>query len=165
MKASARLRVLTLNDVPAMHRIFNHYVAHSFAAYTEETVSEGFIRGLLEQSTPLGAIAVIGKEDQLQGFGLLRPYSPWQTFRETAFVTYFLDPNAVGQGLGTRLLAALEDAAREAGIHQLLAHVSSENPASLAFHERRGFSRCGRLHGIGSKHGKTFDVVWYEKAL
>lgn len=148
-----------------MNRIFNYYVEYSFAAYTQEKAPLEFTQGFLEQGQALGALGVVDPDDRLLGFGVLRPYSPWKTFESTALITYFLDPESVGQGLGTRLLAALEEKGRQAGIGKLLAHVSSKNEASLSFHQAKGFQRCGCFHSIGSKHGEAFDVVWFEKAI
>lgn len=165
MSVSASLRPLQQTDVPEMNRIFNYYVEHSFAAYTQEKAPLEFTKGFLEQGQSLGALGVVDLSDRLLGFGVLRPYSPWKTFEGTALVTYFLDPDSVGQGLGTRLLEALEQKARAAGIRTLLAHVSSKNDASLSFHTGKGFQQCGCFHAIGEKHGEVFDVVWFEKTI
>jgi len=156
---------LLRTDAEAMLAIFNHYVLHSFAAYLEEPVSVEWMERLLDEASGLPAIAVRDPDGRLIGFSLLRPYMSRTAFPRTAQITTFLVPEHTGRGLGSRLLARLEHAAREAGIDTILAHVSSENPGSLAFHRRHGFAECGRFRKIGIKNERRFDVVWFQKRL
>ena len=164
-RTAFRLVPLTDRHVAGMLRIFNHYVADGFAAYPEEAVSEPVIAGLLRQTEGYPAVGVEEPTGKLLGFGFLRPYSPHSTFAETALITYFVDGSRTRQGIGTTVLRDLIDRARGQGITKILAHVSSRNPASLAFHAKHGFVECGRFPKIGRKRGEPFDVVWMIKAL
>ena len=152
-------------DAEAMLAIFNHYVAHSFAAYPEKALTIDAMHRLLDGCAAYPRLAVRDEAGTLVGFGFLRAYSPHNTFACTAQITTFLAPEHTGRGLGSRLLARLEDAAQEAGIDTILAHVSSENSSSLAFHRRHEFTECGRFREIGIKNGRRFDVVWFQKRL
>ncbi len=162
---SVRLRALRPEDAPAVLRIFNHYVEHSFAAYPGKPVTEDAIHRLMMPSGGYPSVAAETDRGEVVGFGLLRAYSPHDTFADTALLTTFIAPEWTHQGLGGEMLRRLEAEAMTTGIRKLLAHVSSENPASLAFHRKHGFTPCGTFHGIGRKHGITFDVVWFEKEL
>jgi L-amino acid N-acyltransferase YncA len=160
-----RLRPLAPGDAPAVREIFNDYVADSFAAYARHPLTLPDIQGLLSYCESYPALAAEDCRGDLIGFAFLRPYSPFATFAGTATITYFIAPEHIGSGLGSALLRALEEEAARIGIDKLLAHVSSRNEASLAFHRKRGFSPCGTFHEVGSKLGKTFDIVWFEKRL
>jgi L-amino acid N-acyltransferase YncA len=159
------LRRLSADDRDAMAEIFNHYVDHSFAAYPDEHLSAEAMAGWIEQCGEHPTFAARDDHDQLIGFGFLRPYSALATFAATAQVTYFIAPGHTRHGIGAALLAAMENGARQHGITSILAHVSSENPGSLAFHRRHGFVECGRFHSVGVKKGRPFDVVWLQKTL
>ncbi len=159
------LVTLSSRHVPEMLRIFNHYVAAGFAAYPEQPLSESSIVRFLEDAANHPRVAAEASGGQLLGFGFLRPYSTYPTFSHTALLTVFLDPSQRRRGLGSAILEALEDGARSRGIAVLLAHISSRNPDSLAFHAARGFVACGRFPGIGRKHGVAFDIVWMVKTL
>jgi phosphinothricin acetyltransferase len=160
-----RFEPLTAEHAGAVLGIFNHYVAHSFAAYPESPLPPPAF-AMFQQLTS-GYPAYVMKDDAgtVLGFCFLRAYQPMSTFRETAEVTYFLAPDAVGRGLGTAALARLEDDGRQRGIRHLLASVSSRNEGSLRFHRRHGFRECGRFAGVGRKQGETFDVVYLQKDL
>ena len=79
--------------------------------------------------------------------------------------SYFLHPDERGRGLGSMLLKALEQAAAKMGVDNLVAPIVSHNSESLAFHERRGFQRCGLVDPAGSKFGQDFGVVFMQKAI
>jgi L-amino acid N-acyltransferase YncA len=159
------LSPLSADDRDAVLAIFNHYVVHGFAAYPETELPPAFFDTLLAMCRGYPNAAVRNGAGEVVGFGLLRPYHPMSTFAKTAEITYFLHPDATGQGIGERLLDFLLDGARKQGITQILASVSSRNAGSLRFHERHGFAECGRFRGIGCKRGVPFDVVYYQRTL
>jgi L-amino acid N-acyltransferase YncA len=99
------------------------------------------------------------------GFCLIRAYNLFPVFKETAEITYFLEKNEVGKGTGKIALKKLEEEAKKIGINKLLADISSENLQSINFHKKNGFKACGRLHNVGKKKVKNFDVVRMEKIL
>ncbi len=156
---------LTDRHVDGMLSIFNRHIAEGFAAYPEQVVSEDVMKNLLRQTDGYPAIAVEGADGELLGFGFLRPYSPQATFAQTAQITYFLEPSQTGRGIGTALLHRLTEEVRNQGITKILAHISSKNPRSVAFHAKHGFVECGRFPEIGRKWDEPFDVVWMIKDL
>ncbi|MBN1316261.1 MAG: GNAT family N-acetyltransferase, partial [Anaerolineales bacterium] len=48
-----------------------------------------------------------------------------------------------GQGAGSRLMEAVENRAREAGIGRLIVATSNDNPLALYFYQRLGFRITG----------------------
>ena len=158
------IRPLDKEDNLQVMEIFNYYVENSFAAYPQEKLPLPFYDMLLAsyQGYPHAAAVTRG---ELAGFGGLRAYSPISTFRKTAEVSYFLSPVHTGKGLGSALLQHLADGATQSGIECLLASISSLNEASLRFHEKHGFERCGQLKRVGCKNGMEFDVIYMQRFI
>ena len=77
----------------------------------------------------------------------------------------FVQPEMTGMGLGAQMLAYLETAGKEKGITTILASISSLNEGSIRFHERHGFTECGRFARVGIKNGIVFDTVWMQKFI
>ena len=144
--------------------IFNFYIAQSYAAFPDKTVSESFFERFLEMFRGYPAMAAMA-DNIVAGFSFLRPYHWAATFSSTAEITYFLRPGHTRRGLGTALLELLCEQAEQQGIKIIVASLSSRNLASLAFHLKNGFEICGALKQVGKKFGQHFDVVLMQKHL
>jgi L-amino acid N-acyltransferase len=79
--------------------------------------------------------------------------------------TIILSPAAHGQGLGRALMLAVEDHARAAGAHVMIAGVSAENDAGVAFHAACGYVETGRMPELGRKFGRWLGLVLMQKSL
>ena len=165
MNEDIRLAAISADDCDAAVALFNHYVEHDFSAFPAEPVPSAFFGKLLEAAAGYPTVAAKTADGALAGFGLLRPHSPFPTFARTADATYFVAPDRTGQGIGSRMLADLENGARRRDIATLLAPISSLNERSLAFHRKHGFVEAGCLREVGFKKGRLFDVVWMQKVL
>ena len=77
----------------------------------------------------------------------------------------YLVPAATGKGVGRALYAALFDSLAGEDLHRAYALISLPNEASVALHERFGFSLAGTMREIGRKFDRFWDVAFYEKAL
>jgi len=162
MTGAITMREMQDGDRDAVMQIFNHYAATGFAAYPDRPLPPAFFPILRED-----ALSAVVMEDggSMAGFGLLKPFLPFPSFRRTGMLTYFLAPDAVGKGLGSRLLQRLTADAQAKGIAMLVANMSSKNDTSIRFHERHGFVRAGHLEGVGEKFGENFGVIWMQKTL
>jgi phosphinothricin acetyltransferase len=151
------LRPIRDADRERVMEIFNYYVLEGPSAYPESPLPNHFFDILLKEAYRAYVVEIGGR---VAGFGLLKGYLPVSSFSHTAQLSYFLDPDARGLGLGTALLDRLVSDARSQGIGVLLVHLSSQNAPSVAFHKHHGFSECGRFPAVGKKSGQVFDQIW-----
>lgn len=79
--------------------------------------------------------------------------------------TVILGPGARGHGLGRALMIAVEDHARRAGHHVMMAGVSGGNPEGRAFHESIGYQLAGTVPEVGWKFGRYWDLWLLQKIL
>ncbi len=149
----------------AVLAIINHYIINDFAAFPEQPVGIAFFEGMLRRASGYPALVVKKGRSAEVGFGLLTPHHIVPTFRRTAEISYFLHPDHTRHGLGSLLLSRLLAEGQPKGVDNVLARISSHNQASLAFHQKHGFTLCGRFRRAGRKFGRDFDEVWMQKLL
>ena len=63
------------------------------------------------------------------------------------------------------MLAALEAQAKEAGIHVMVAGISSANQGAVGFHEACGFEHAGQVQEAGRKWDQWLDLILMQKRL
>jgi L-amino acid N-acyltransferase YncA len=145
--------------------LFNYYIGNSFAAYPEQKVPYEFFSLFLEACNNYPSVVAKLPDGNIAGFGMLRAHNPMPAFRHTAEITYFIQPDLTGKGLGSKMLAWFEQEGKKKGITTILASISSRNEGSIRFHARHGFSQCGRFVNVGVKRGTTFDTIWMQKFI
>lgn len=144
--------------------IFNYYIENSFSAYPEHRLPYEYFDKFMEMTKGYPSFTIIA-DSKIAGFCFLRAYNQSSSFKECAEITYFIEKDHTGKGIGKAALAYLENEARQRGIRTILASISSLNKESLAFHKKNGFTRCGRFVRIGQKKGRKFDVIWMQKEI
>jgi len=152
-------------DRQAIMDIFNYYAENSFAAYPEKRLPYEAFDMFLQVARGYPTGTVTNENGKIVGFGMLRVHNAMPAFSQTAEATYFIHHEHTGKGIGSLLLGYLEKEAREMGLKNILASISSLNPVSIAFHIKSGFAECGRFKNVGKKNGRDFDTVWMQKAL
>ena len=159
---NALIRPVLESDWEPIAAIFNHFVTESFAAYPDTPVDLTFLRDR-HAAHPMFPFVVAEITGWVAGFAYLSPFHPAPTMRQTANLTYFLDPEFTGRGIGAMFLEHLLEAGKTLGITNFMAHVSSLNPGSIRFHLAHGFTKCGSFINVGVKNGRAFDMVWLQK--
>ncbi len=100
---------------------------------------------------------------ELVGWAALTPISSRCVYAGVAEVSVYVAATGRGNGLGSKLLAALIAESELAGIWTLQAGIFPENAASLALHASCGFRQIGRRERIGQMNGKWRDVLLLER--
>lgn len=157
MKQPVEFESLGIEHQTEVLNILNYYVENSFAAYPEKKLLDAFYGNLLEitKGYPAYAVKIDGR---VIGFSFLRAYNPL-AFNESSEITYFIDKDYSGKGIGKIILDKIEKDAKDKGICNILASISSQNVHSLKFHEKNGFVQCGKFPEIGKKFGRVIGSV------
>jgi phosphinothricin acetyltransferase len=155
-------------DLPGVLEIYNHYVAHSPATFEVDPVRTEERIGWFQEHSAGGRyrllIAVDGN-DRILGWATSSIFRPRAAYATSIESSVYCRPESVGQGVGSRLYAALFDALQGEDVERIVAGVTLPNDASVALHRRFGFRRVGTFHRIGRKFGRYWDVAWFERPL
>ncbi|NBS96144.1 MAG: N-acetyltransferase family protein [Betaproteobacteria bacterium] len=161
------IRPCTDADVSALTRIYQYHVLHSTGTFEIDPPS--LVEMTQRRTEVLGRglpFLVIETREGVMGFAYCNWFKPRRAYRYSAENSIYLDPQALGQGLGTRLLTALCTAATTAGIRKFIAVIGdSANAASIALHRKVGFQDVGVIASCGWKFDRWLDIVLMEKSL
>ena len=149
-------------DAEAIARIYNQIIRDTTITFVpqEKTVEE--ITDSLPRSD---AYLVATKGGEVIGFASFGPFRKGLGYKGVKEHSICLDESARGTGLGAELLQAIEEIARGQGVHTMVAGVSGENAAGIAFHAKQGYAQVGHMPAIGEKFGRRIDLILMQKSL
>jgi phosphinothricin acetyltransferase len=164
--ADYAVRPATLDDLPAMTDIYNHYVVNTAITFDLQAFTPAARRGWFDDHAGTGPHRLLVATDadgERLGYASSSRWRPKAAYNTTVEVSVYCRPDAVGRGCGTALYTALFRALERADVRMIVAGVSLPNQASLSLHQKLGFRSVGVFHGVGWKFDKFWDVAWFER--
>lgn len=156
------IRPATPLDAPQICDIWNPIIRDTTITFTSLEKTPTGIQQVLSTPYPF-LVATQGK--QVLGFASYSPFRAGPGYASTMELSINLAKNARGQGIGSKLLGALEITAKTHTITALIAGVSGTNPTAIRFHETNGYTRVGTLPKVGQKFGQRLNLVLLQKLL
>ena len=160
-----QLRPANDDDAKQIADIWNHYIRETIATFNpvEKTSSE--IKSMLTEKRRNNLPFIVADDTKITGFATYGDFRSGLGYAKTQEHTILLHPEALGNGIGSGLIAALEKNAKSAGIQSLIAGVSGENTLAIDFHIACGFKQVARLNQVGFKFDRWHDLVFLQKVL
>ena len=153
-------------DSAAIAAIYDHHVRHGTASFDSEGPSaeqwSAKIADVRSRSWPFLVAEVDGT---VAGYAFATQFRDRPAYAHTCENSIYIDPAAIGRGIGTQLLAELIEQARACGFHQMIAVIGGGEIASVALHTKLGFVERGRMKDVGFKFGRTLDTVYMQRSL
>ena len=162
------IRDARLADMPAVREIYNYYVANSTVTFDEDAMTLREWKAKFAYLHKLGMPFIVAESPsgQLLGYALVAPWKQKRAYRYTVENSIYLGPAAAGKGLGRALLAELIDRSRAAGLKEMIAVIADQGAdASIALHERFGFTEIGRMGRVGFKFDRWLGTVLLQTSL
>ncbi len=151
--------------LPQIRNIYNYYVENTTISFHTEPLTLGEIRANVMHPNPKYNSYVILEAEEIKGYILTTQHKNKQAYDVTAEVTIYLDPNQLGQGVGSKAITFLEEQGRANGFHVLIATICTENERSIRLFERHGYMKCAHFKEIGYKFGRRLDIASYQKII
>ena len=165
MQDKVKIRDAIATDAACIAAIYNQGIVDRIATLeVEERTPEERAQWLTTRGTrhPVLVVELHGK---IVGWGSLNPFSPRKAYEFVADFSIYVERSWRGKGVGTALLLALIDRARQLGYHKMVLAAFPWNAAGIALYQRFGFRPVGTYQEQGLLDGKWVDTVIMEKIL
>jgi len=163
--SAARVRRGTIDDAAAVASIYNHYVTHTIVTFEEQPVAAAEM-----QSRMIAVLAklpwlVLEHKGGIAGYAYASPWKMRVGYRFAVESSIYLAPAQVGRGFGSALYENLLEHLRAHDIHCVIGGAALPNPASVALHEKLGFTKVAHFRENGFKFGRWIDVAYWQRLL
>lgn len=154
-------------DVPAIARIYGHWVRHGFGSFEYEPPGEAEM-AQRRASLLAGKFPYLVAEERggVLGYAYAGPYRARPGYRYSCENSVYVARDAARRGIGRMLMSALIPRCEADGFRLMLAVIGdSGNASSIGLHAALGFQHAGVLPAVGWKHGRWVDTVFMTRAL
>ncbi len=151
----------------AILAIFNDAIVNSTALYDYRPRTTEMMTGWFDTKLK-GKFPIVGIEDdsgKLMGFGSYGTFRAWPAYRYSVEHSVYVDARFRRRGVGRLILQQLIEAAHGQDYHLLVGAIDATNQASIALHEKLGFSYCGTIRQAGFKFGRWLNLSFYQLTL
>lgn len=160
------IRAVAEADAAAVAAIYAHHVAHGTASFDMVGPSVADIAAKIRHIVAGGwPFLVAARDGTVVGYAYATPFRDRAAYAHSCENSIYVDPDQLGRGVGSALLAELVAAAEACGFRQMIAVIGGGAPASVALHLKAGFVHAGRLRSVGRKHERWLDTVYMQRAL
>lgn len=157
------IRKATENDLAAMLDIYNEIILHTTAVYEYKPHTMEMRRQWWETKQQQGfPVFVAEEEGRLVGFSSIGPFRAWAAYQYSVENSVYVAAEARGKGIGKLLIPPLIEAAREMGLHTIIAGIDATNESSLRLHRHFGFEEVAHFKQVGWKFDRWLDLKFLQ---
>ena len=152
---------------PNMLELLNDAILHTTWVYDCDPHPESYMREYFDEHAA-GNYPVLAAESDdgaFLGFASCGAYRHHQGYRYAAEHSVYVEPSARRMGVGSALMARLEDECRKVGTHTLIGVIDSGNLPSIELHRKCGYEYAGTVREAGRKFDRWLSIVYYQKIL
>lgn len=154
-----------MSDAADIAAIYNEYVLNTTISFeVEEVTVEEMARRIATFSASFPYL-VYEEGGVVQGYAYAHLWKARAAYSRTWETTVYVKSDSRRKGIGSALMQDVIGAARAAGMHALIACVTSENVASMLMHEKLGFQQVSCFQQVGCKFGRWLGVADFELLL
>jgi phosphinothricin acetyltransferase len=160
------IRLVERRDADAIRSIYNAEVGETTVTFdlVPRTLDEQ-VEWIDDHTGARPAIVAVDDAGEVIGFGSLSPFKERPAYATTVEDSVYVRRDRRGEGVARALLEELLRLAAEYGFHSVIARILGGHEASIALHERCGFTIVGTEREVGRKFGRWLDVVEMQRMV
>jgi L-amino acid N-acyltransferase YncA len=157
------VRDATENDLPAILAIYNEVIVNTTAVYDYEPhtleMRTAWFNTKKEQGFPVFVAAEDGK---VLGLSSIGPFRSWAAYKYSVENSVYVATEARGKGIGKLLMPPIIEAAKQMGMHSIIAGIDAGNEASIQLHRHFGFKEVAHFKQVGWKFERWLDLKFLQ---
>lgn len=158
------IRDMQQTDLQAIKTIYNHHIQNTHVnfettPYDDEYMQNWFLQ--FDNSARHQAYVAI-ENDQILGFALSQKFRSKASYDTSVETTIYLNPSAIGKGLGKRLGLHLLEKLKSQDVNRAYAVVALPNKPSIGLHQALNYQQMAFFSEVGRKFNQFYDVVFLE---
>ena len=152
-------------DIGALTAIYNYYIENTTFTLELEPLSEQAFGERVRTISARFPYLVYEEEGRVLGYVYLNDFNSRGGYRFTVDLSLYVAQAARGRGIGKALYQEIEKIAKDRGFCNIISLITSENEASLAFHDALGFERVARIDDIANKFDRWLGLCYCIKRI
>ncbi len=160
------VRPATENDLPQILEIYNEIIANTTAVYYYEPHTLEMRRQWFTERKQLGfPVFVAEEEGVILGMSTIGPFRVHAAYKYTVENTIHVAAHARGKGVGQLLMPPIIEAAKQLGLHTIVAGIDAANEVSIRLHKKFGFEEVAHFKEVGYKFDRWLDLKFLQLLL
>ena len=160
-----RIRLAAPDDTEQILAIYSPYVRDTSISFELIVPTVAEMRSKITEVSQRYPWLVSEASEGITGYAYASRHRERAAYQWSVDVSVYIQSEHHGMGLGTRLYDALFKILVDQGYHNAYAGITLPNPASVALHEKMGFTSIGIYRGVGYKLNAWHDVGWWHLKL
>ncbi|MGD8979055.1 MAG: GNAT family N-acetyltransferase [candidate division WOR-3 bacterium] len=157
------IRDAVFSDLPGITVIYNEAILETIATFDTTPKTEDEQKTWFMEHGKENPLVVAEQSGVIVGWVALSKWSDRCAYSDAAEISLYVKKEYQGKGIGRKLMQAVLDKGRKAGLHTVLARIAEGNEASVHLHQTMGFKHVGVMKEVGRKFGRLLDVYLMQK--
>lgn len=159
------IRKSTEADIPSILDIYNQGIEDRIATLELDTKDISFMNEWYGNHNGRYCVIVAEVENQIVGWASLNRYSNRKAYDGVADLSIYIERSYRGRGVGKRLLASLEQEAKEQNFYKIVLFTFPFNRLGQNLYQKQGYREVGIFKNQGIVDGSFVDIMAMEKLL
>jgi L-amino acid N-acyltransferase YncA len=157
------VRHATENDLAAILTIYNDVILYTTAVYDYQPHTIEMRKAWLNTKKEQGFPVFVAEENgKVLGLSSIGPFRAWAAYKFSVENSIYVAAEARGKGIGKLLMPPVIEAARQLGMHTILAGIDAGNDASIQLHRHFGFEEVAHFKEVGYKFDRWLDLKFLQ---
>lgn len=150
------------NDYQQIVDIYNYYILNSTCTFEISTITVADMDKRITHITSKYPFVVLKDESKVIGYAYLHELNEREAINISCEVSLYMDNDYRGKGLAKLLMEDMIRQAKQKGMKNIVALITSENTNSINFHYKYGFKKVGTLTDIGFKFNRYLSLDYLQ---